>query len=204
MRRRHEQIDDPATLERWLADAVVGRLATIDENGYPVIKPVNFVYADGKILFHSAAEGEKLDDIRRNDKVGFEIDKVLAITPPLEVGCQTHCLFESVIIRGRARILDGTTEREAKERALHLLVKKYAPAMAETRLKWVDQAAVVEISIEQITGKEDLGQNWTPERKLTVAKMLYERDGPAAGLAIARLGVSIEEVAERSQGRKGP
>lgn len=97
MRRLYQQVNDVVTLEKWLDEATVGRLATVDEYGYPVIKPVNYVYAKGKIFFHSAPQGEKLDHIRREARVGFEIDKVFAIIPPIERGCQTHCFYQSII-----------------------------------------------------------------------------------------------------------
>lgn len=194
MRRRYQQVDDPATLERWLDEALVGRLATVDEDGFPVIKPVNFVYSGGKILFHSAREGEKLDDIRRDPRVGFEVERVYQITPPPERACQTHCFYESIVIRGRARIVDGPESRAEKEHALRLLARKYSGARSESPLETVDQTAVVEITIERMTGKEDFGQRWPAERKLRVAKLLYERDGGSAVPIIARMGLDPQQV----------
>jgi nitroimidazol reductase NimA-like FMN-containing flavoprotein (pyridoxamine 5'-phosphate oxidase superfamily) len=189
MRRAFQLVENRGTLERWLAEAAVGRLATIDEHGYPIIKPVNFVYSDGKIYFHCALTGEKLDDIRRNPKVGFETDRVFAVTPPPERGCQTHCFYESIVARGHARILDNSTERPAKEEALRLLVAKYAPRVADRPLDTTDQTAVVEIAVEHMTGKEDFGQRWSAETKVAVARLLRERDGAAADETIRRMGV---------------
>ena len=191
MRRAYQEVCEPSRLESWLGEALVGRLATVDEDGFPVIKPVNFVYSDGRIYFHSASEGEKLDDIRRCERVGFEIDRLIAIAEPTERGCQTHAFYQSIVIRGRARILEDPGDKEA---ALRLLVRKYAPAMTATPLQGVESTAVVEIAVERMTGKEDCGQNWSAERKLAVARRLYERDGAAAAEAIALLGFSLEEV----------
>lgn len=194
MRRAHQLVDDDETLARWLADAAVGRLATIDEDGYPIIKPVNFAYEDGHVYFHSALEGEKLDDIRRNPMVGFEVDRLFSVTPPPERGCQTHCFYQSVVARGRARILDDTTERGLKEHALRLIVAKYAPKVVDAPLDTVDATAVVEITIEHMTGKEDFGQRWSPELKRAVARLLRERDGDAAAEeAIRRMGLAEPE-----------
>jgi len=194
MRWQCQQIDDPATLARWLDEAAVGRLATVDEDGYPVVKPVSFVYSDGRIYFHSAREGEKLDDIRRDGRVGFEVDKLIAITPPIERGCQVGCFYQSIVVRGRARILDGDADRPLRERALRLLVRKHAPAFAEAPLDDVDRATVVEVTVERITGKEALGQRWPAERKLAVARLLLARDGAAAAETIARMGLTLEQV----------
>jgi nitroimidazol reductase NimA-like FMN-containing flavoprotein (pyridoxamine 5'-phosphate oxidase superfamily) len=194
MRRKYQEVEDRAVLEGWLAEATVGRLATVDEDGYPVVKPVNFAYADGRIYFHSAREGEKLDDIRRDPRVGFEVDRLFALVPALERGCQAHCFYQSLIVRGRARILDGDANRAAHDRALRLLVDKHAPDFAGTPLQDPDQAAVVEIAVERMTGKEDFGQRWSPERKLAVARALLARDGEAAADVVARMGLSIEQA----------
>lgn len=194
MRRSYQQVDDLAALEGWLAEAAVGRLATVDENGFPVVKPLNFVYSGSKIFFHSAPEGEKLDDIRRNNRVGFEIDKVFAITPPVSHGCQTHCFYQSIVIRGRARILSADADRHLKEHALRLLVEKHAPAFAQTPLKQIDETEVIEITIESITGKEDFGQRWSTERKLAIARMLLDRDGDRAAETISKMGLTVDQV----------
>lgn len=194
MRRGHQQVTDPETLARCLREATVGRLATLDEHGYPVVKPVNFVFAEGSIYFHSAAAGEKLDDIRRYDRVGFEVDRVFAVVPPTERGCQTACFYQSVVIRGRARILDGEPDRPLKERALRLLVEKHAPAFVDTPLVTIDQTAVVAIEVESLTGKENFGQRWPRERKLAIARLLWERDGASADETIRLMGLSPDEL----------
>ncbi len=154
MRRSSQEVTDAETLERWLAEAVVGRLATVDEDGYPVIKPVNFVHEAGKVYFHCAREGEKLDDIRRDSRVGFEMDEVLGIVPTTGRGCQTSCLYRSVIIRGRARILDDDADAALKRRALELIIAKYSSAGPEMGQAEVDACLVVEITIERLSGKE--------------------------------------------------
>jgi len=194
MRRSFSLVADLPTLESWLEQAQVGRLATVDRDGYPLIKPVNFIYDGGRVFFHSALEGEKLDDIRRDPRVGFEVDRLYTITPPLHSGCQTHCLYHSIVARGRARVLDAPADAPLKERALRLLVEKYAGGDYEFRLEDVPQTAVVEITIEHMTGKEDIGQKWSRERRLSVARKLLERDGLGAHETIERLGLSLEEV----------
>ena len=194
MRRAHQLVSDEAELARWLTEAPVGRLATIDGAGYPVIIPLNFVYADGRVFFHSATEGAKLDDLRRHPQVGFEIDRLFTIVPPAERGCQTHAFYQSIVIRGRARVLDRVAEREARVHALQLLVQKYAPAVADRPMDTTDQTAVVEIVVDEMTGKEDFGQRMTSEAKLDLARRLLARDGVAGREVIANLGLTLEDV----------
>ncbi len=201
MRRQYQQVNDPTTLERWLNEAAVGRLATVDEDGFPTVKPVNFVYLDGKLYFHSAREGEKIDDIRRDARVGFEVDRLLAIVPSPERGCQTACLYESIIVRGRARVVDGPGSAALRERVLRELVAKHAPGSADGPLDDSDRAAVVEVTIDRMTGKQEVGQRWSPERRLAVARQLLASDGAAAAEVIGKMGLTMEEAARPDAGR---
>jgi uncharacterized protein len=194
MRRGFSQVTDTSVLEEWLRAASVGRLATVDENGYPVVKPVNYVYADSMVYFHSAPDGEKLDDITRDSRVGFQVEHVFGVTPAPARGCQAHCFYQCIIIRGRARILDRPEDAAEKERVLRLIVAKYAPGFEAGPLNDVDKTAVVAITVEEMTGKEDLGQRWSPEHKLKVARLLFARDGESALEVIERMGLTREQV----------
>ena len=192
MRRATALVDDRATLESWLDRALVGRLATLDADGYPVVKPLSFAYEAGHIYFHSALEGEKLDDIRRDSRVGFEVDHLYAIVPSQGRGCQTACLYHSVVVRGRARILDDTGDDARKEHVLRLLVEKYAPGR-DIGPGEAAHTAVVEIAIQDMSGKQQSGQGWSAERRLAVACALRERGGEAARAAIEWLGLPPEQ-----------
>ena len=68
-------------MEKLLHKATTGRLATIDTDGFPIIIPLNFVLLNQCIYFNSATIGEKLDNIRRNLKVGFEVDQYIVTLP---------------------------------------------------------------------------------------------------------------------------
>ena len=78
MRRNCCEITNPQDIERILNSTTIGRLAPSGADGYPYITPVNFVYHDGNIYFHSASKGEKLDNLARDPKVCFEVDIPLA------------------------------------------------------------------------------------------------------------------------------
>jgi uncharacterized protein len=70
MRRKKQLLSDAESLE-ILTSATAGTLALLGDNGYPYVVPLSFVYKDGKIYFHLAREGHKVDSIRRNDKASF-------------------------------------------------------------------------------------------------------------------------------------
>jgi len=122
-----------------------------------MVKPLNFAYAAGKIYFHTAQEGEKIEDIRRDSRVCFETDLPIAFVRGSESPCRAEYLYRSVIIRGRAHIIE---DRDEKILALTCLMEKYQPEggygdFPEEKLKIT---GVVRIDIEEMTGKEDLGK----------------------------------------------
>jgi len=78
MRRREREMKDRETVIAMLERSPVGRIATINQKGVPVIKPVNFLYWDGKIYLHSSTKGEKIEDIQRGSPICFEVDEPIA------------------------------------------------------------------------------------------------------------------------------
>lgn len=156
MRKANKEIKDPAVIAQLLATAHVGRLATVGKDGYPMIKPLNFVHTDGKIYFHTALAGEKIEDIRRDDRVCFEVDLPLALVRAVNQPCSASYLYRSVIIRGRAALIDDPQERT---RAFQCLMAKYQPAgdYGAFLPEKVAITGIVAIAIHEMTGKEELG-----------------------------------------------
>ena len=126
MRRSKQQLsreEAAAVLER----GTTGVLAVSGDDGYPYAVPVNYVYAAGKIFFHCAVSGHKLDAIGKCDKVSFCV-----IDQDQVVGEEYTTYFRSVIAFGRARVLEG----EEKLRPLVELCEKYYPDhLEQTRQK---------------------------------------------------------------------
>lgn len=60
MKRRYCEVTDPLEINRILSSTNIGRLATSGADGYPYITPVNFIWREGKIYFHSAVVGRKI------------------------------------------------------------------------------------------------------------------------------------------------
>lgn len=168
MRRGRKEIRDPAVIEELLRVAAVGRLGTVGADGYPRIKPVNFAWHAGRVYFHSAQEGEKIRDLRRDPRVCFEVDQPLAYVSARAQPCRATYLFRSVLIRGRASLVEDASERRA---ALDALMGKHQPG---ARLPGYPAAklaltAVVRIDPEEVVGKEDLG---TDEQRRAVLEAL--------------------------------
>jgi len=155
VRREKKRIRNRATIEEILSICLVGRLGTNGRDGYPRIKPLIFVYRDGKIYFHSAKEGEKIDDIVRDNRVSFEIDEPLGYVKSNINPCSAKYLYRSVIIKGRASVVHNDEERL---QVLRSLMEKYQPegGYGEFLTEKLRITAVVRIDIEEVTGKEDI------------------------------------------------
>jgi uncharacterized protein len=145
---------DIDTITGFLNKAPVGRVATISPGGAPYIVPVNFAFEDDRIYFHCALEGMKLDYIRTNPKVGFEADELIELYSSPERPCFCGSYYQSVIARGKAAIV---ADREKKMHALWLLVDKYVgKRYGEMPADMVDKTCVVEIVVDEISGKAHL------------------------------------------------
>ena len=88
-----------AEVDQFLMCARVGRLGVSLKDG-PYIVPHGYVYSNGKIFFHTCNKGLKMDSIRRNPNVCFEVDEALS----------DASMFKSVIAFGTAEIIDGKKE----------------------------------------------------------------------------------------------
>ncbi len=152
MRRKEKEIHSNEAIEAILRRADVGRLGTVSGDGAPMIKPLNFVYRGGKIYFHTALEGEKIEHLTSNPRVCFETEEVLGYVPASDSPCQSNFAFRSVIIQGRARMLQESGEKIA---AFEDLMAKYQPGAKLRPLtkEMVEGVGVVEITVESMTGK---------------------------------------------------
>ena len=147
MRRIKQQAAEEECLE-ILSTAKRGILAVNGDGGYPYAVPLNFVMEDGKIYFHCAQQGHKLDAIRADDKVSFCVLNEGTREPD---SWWYH--FTSVICFGRIRIVEDT---ELRDRLLRLLGGKYFPEGYDIDAdmeKNGPRALVLELTIEHMTGK---------------------------------------------------
>ena len=148
--RRFKQTLSAERCEAILRKESYGVLAVLGDEGYPYTVPLNYHYCGGKIYFHTAASGHKLDAVRACDKVSFcvvEKDELVAE--------KLTTYFRSVVVFGRVRILEDTEEKRA---AVTALARHYFPEMEEKIQKEASGAlknlCMLELSIEHMSGKE--------------------------------------------------
>jgi uncharacterized protein len=210
----------------FLNDIHVGRLATIDVNGYPQIIPMNFVhtvtdlssknfslsygkptYQDDEIgntvndfklvnyvstknpslhkhviYMHSHHKGEKIENLLRNQKVGFEVDKEICFLPsyyfhPTDASF-ADTLYTSIVIKGKASIVSDNQE---KAFAMNKMMQKYQSEGKYIELtqnaKSIIYLTVIKINVDTIDGKYKIGQEWSDSFRKDIANKIIRREG---------------------------
>ena len=157
--RTKKQLMDEERTAELLMRAKIGHLATLNENGAPYVVPVQFAVMEGKLYFHSAMEGQKLQNILRDGRVCFEICEEMGLLydPDSESACAVNTKYESAVIFGTGQLIE---RQEEKERALRCIVGKYAPELAGKpfRPQSFANTAVVAVEIGACTGKAFRGR----------------------------------------------
>jgi len=180
----------------FLSSQQTGRISSIDENGFPQIIPMNFVFINDAVYMHSHIRGEKLDNIRRNQKVGFEVDKSLEFLPsyfsdPTDASL-ADTLYISVVMKGNASIV---LDKEEKTIALNGLMEKYQPEGGYEPIKpdmdVLKGVEVIKIVPESLTGKYKIGQNMDMKSRIDLAKQILERNSPTAKETLDIMGFKI-------------
>ena len=181
----------------FLNSQPAGRVASIDEKGYPQIIPMNFVYFNDAIYMHSHPFGEKLDNMRRNPHVGFEVDQHVCFLPsyyfhPTDAS-QADTLYISVVIKGNAVMVQ---DAEEKAKALNALMEKYQKEgryePLDAGMPVVHEVAIIKVEPVEMRGKYKIGQHWAGPYRLKMARNIIEREGiDAARPALAVMGIAI-------------
>ena len=175
----------------------VGRIASLDSNGYPQVIPMNFVYCDAAVYMHSHPFGEKLDNIRRNPKVGFEVDQHICFLPsyyfhPRDAS-QADTLYISVVIKGKAEIVHSNEE---KVLALNALMQKYQKEgryeALDANMPSVHEVAIIKVIPNEMRGKYKIGQHWARPYRLKMARNIIEREGLENAMPIlGMMGIEV-------------
>ena len=149
MRRKRQQLSLDESLG-ILQKATSGTLALLGDGGYPYAVPISYVYAEGKLYFHSALSGHKVDAIRRCDKASFCVVDQDDVRPE-----KFTTYFRSVIAFGRIHVVEDEEEKMA---AARMLSERYNPHDEEGFRKELEKGfarmLAIRFDIEHLTGKE--------------------------------------------------
>ena len=189
------EIKSKEKIIEFLNQQETGRVASIDKDGFPQIIPMNFVYANDVIYMHSHPRGEKLENISKNSKVGFEADHSLEFLPsyftsPTDAS-QADTLYISVVIKGKASLVSDPKE---KTMVLNELMKKYQPEGGYEKLTHgmavVEEVAIIKVVPVTMRGKYKIGQHWDKKTRLEIAKKILERNSPTAQDTVKKMGIT--------------
>lgn len=149
MRRKRQQLSNEESIS-ILRQCTSGTLALSGDEGYPYALPISYVFEDGKLYFHSALNGHKVDAIRKCDKASFCVIAADDVKPE-----KFTTYFRSVICFGRIHIIEDEKEKMTMIRKLS---EKYNPG-DETGFqheidKDFNRMIMIELDIEHMTGKE--------------------------------------------------
>ena len=192
------QIKSYDKVKEFLHQEHVGRISTIDENGYPQIIPMNFVFLNDAVYMHSHPRGEKIQNFKRNDKVGFEVDRELEFLPSYfedpKNASLADTLYISVVVKGIASLVN---DRDEKTLALNGLMKKYQPEggydpiTADMRV--LDGVAVIKIIPKSLQGKYKIGQHLSPLERIDLAQKIFKKNSPSATDTLKIMGFEITD-----------
>ncbi|MGB1690329.1 MAG: pyridoxamine 5'-phosphate oxidase family protein [Nitrosopumilus sp.] len=183
-------------IKEFLNDEHVGRISSVDVNGFPQIIPMNFVFLNDAIYMHSHVKGEKLDNISNNDKVGFESDRELEFLPSYfedpHNASLADTLYISVVIKGIASFV---SDRSEKTLALNGLMKKYQPEgnydPLESKMRVLDAVSVIKVTPKSLHGKYKIGQHMSSNDRMVLAKKILERNSPTAQTTLKIMGFEV-------------
>jgi ribosomal-protein-alanine N-acetyltransferase len=154
MRKVNQEISDRAIIEEILQSSKICRIG-ISDNGFPYVLPFNYGYSDNQIYIHCALTGKKIDLLRENPNVCFEIEQTAEIVKN-DKACKWATTYRSIVGYGKIEILDDFAQ---KRKGLDIIMAHNgAPELIEFEPKQIDSVLILKIVIASMTGKQS--SNW--------------------------------------------
>ncbi|MFD2443988.1 pyridoxamine 5'-phosphate oxidase family protein [Bacillus sp. CGMCC 1.16607] len=160
MRMKKLECTDQLKIDSFLQQTETGYLG-ISYEDFPYVVPLNYVWFDGKIYFHGATEGKKMDIIRINSNVCFTVSESYG-TMADPVPAKTDTAYMSVMIFGKAELLtDLSKATEVMQKMLEKYVPNYyAQSLSPTHVEKYrsslgSKTSIIEIKPEVLSAKEN-------------------------------------------------
>lgn len=154
MRKSRQEIKDKAVLEEILSGAEICRLSMIDGE-LPYLVPVNYGYREGHIYIHSAPAGKKIDLLKQNKLVCFEVEDAAEIVKGSEA-CDWTTRYRSVLGYATVEIL---SEEQSKQEGLEVIMAQHgAPELVKFNEKNLKRVVILKLKITSMSGKQS--SNW--------------------------------------------
>ncbi len=154
MRKVIQEITDKPILDEILRHSEICRIGILDK-GFPYVLPFNYGYKDNQIYIHCALTGKKIDLLRENPKVCFEIEQTSQIVTN-DKACKWATIYRSIVGFGTIKILDNFAQ---KQKGLEIIMAHNgAPDLIDFEPKQVDSVLILKLDIDSLTGKQS--SNW--------------------------------------------
>jgi len=140
-----------AEMESILREETIGYLG-LAMDGKPYVVPLNYGYVEGKILFHCALTGKKLDYLKANPHVCFTVGRQSGQVRRHAEGDPCQVDNDSVICYGSARVIEDLEERR---KALDVFNQCFRPDAEQISLEAAAKCYVVEIKVIEMTGRQE-------------------------------------------------
>jgi nitroimidazol reductase NimA-like FMN-containing flavoprotein (pyridoxamine 5'-phosphate oxidase superfamily) len=149
MRRKEKEIKEIAAIEDILSRASVCRLGLCEDNR-PYVVPVCFGYKDNALYIHCGPAGKKLEMLRKNNNICFEVDidnKLVKGAKPCDWGMK----YKSVIGFGKAVFVEDIV---SKRKALDIIMRQFSANTFEYPEETIRKTTIIKVEIESMTGKQ--------------------------------------------------
>ncbi len=149
VRRKDKEIRDLREIEEILGKALVCRIALCEGNR-PYCVPMMYCYDRGVMYLHSAKEGKKLEVLRENNRICFEVEVDVEVVTEGKP-CSWTFRYRSVVGRGKAYIVEDLNE---KRKALECMVERVSPGYRyRSTDEELESVVVIRIEVEELSGK---------------------------------------------------
>ncbi|MDE5422085.1 pyridoxamine 5'-phosphate oxidase family protein [Ancylomarina sp. DW003] len=149
MRRKERNIEDQTIIQDILNTSHICRIGLSDTD-YPYILPLNYGHEDNVLYFHCAPEGRKIDLIKKNNKVCFEIESDYRLVTD-EVSCKWTSEYRSLIGIGEIEIIHSPEE---KVKGLDIIMQQHGKTDNQYPTKVLSKLLVLKLSIKELSGKQ--------------------------------------------------
>jgi nitroimidazol reductase NimA-like FMN-containing flavoprotein (pyridoxamine 5'-phosphate oxidase superfamily) len=144
-------------MEAILQEGTIGFLG-LSLDGMPYVVPLNYGYINGKIYFHCALTGKKLDYIKGNPEVCFTVGRQTGSINRHTEGDPCHLDSDSVICYGKARII---VDLEKRKESLDIFNRCFRADAEDISLEAAAKCCAVEIEITKMTGRQERDRKCT-------------------------------------------
>jgi nitroimidazol reductase NimA-like FMN-containing flavoprotein (pyridoxamine 5'-phosphate oxidase superfamily) len=154
MRRKDKEITDHKLIVVILSESMICRIAMID-NDVPYIMPLNYGYFNNALYIHSASKGKKIEILKKNNRVCFEIENYVEIIKHDEP-CHWSTKYRSLIGYGTVEIIN---DFDRKKEGLDIIMAQHGKTGTNFyNENNINAIVILKLNIESISGKQS--GNW--------------------------------------------